>query len=83
MTRVFILNSPVRSIRNLTSAECANLRAEGARTCKRTGKWTGGSPRGEAVFAVFGCPFQSDGNGQRAYQFQTNLSLGSSGKVSR
>ena len=29
MTRVFILNSPVRSIRNLTSAECANLRAEG------------------------------------------------------
>jgi hypothetical protein len=29
MSRVFILNSPVRSIRNLTSAECANLRAEG------------------------------------------------------
>jgi hypothetical protein len=29
MNRVFILNSPVRSIRNLTSAECANLRAEG------------------------------------------------------
>ena len=29
MTRVFILNSPVRHIRNLTSAECANLRAEG------------------------------------------------------
>ena len=29
MNRVFILNSPVRYIRNLTSAECANLRAEG------------------------------------------------------
>lgn len=29
MNGVFILNSPVRSIRNLTSAECANLRAEG------------------------------------------------------
>lgn len=27
--KVLILNSPVRSIRNLTSAECANLRAEG------------------------------------------------------
>lgn len=27
--KVFILYSPVRSIRNLTSAECANLRAEG------------------------------------------------------
>ena len=27
--KVFILNSPVRNIRNLTSAECANLRAEG------------------------------------------------------
>jgi len=29
MKRVFILNSPVRSIRNLTSAECARLRAGG------------------------------------------------------
>jgi len=29
MNRVFILNSPVRYIRNLTSAECANLRGEG------------------------------------------------------
>lgn len=29
MNRAFILNSPVRYIRNLTSAECANLRAEG------------------------------------------------------
>jgi hypothetical protein len=27
--KVFILNSPVRNMRNLTSAECANLRAEG------------------------------------------------------
>jgi hypothetical protein len=27
--RVFILNSPVRNIRNLTSAECSHLRAEG------------------------------------------------------
>lgn len=27
--KVFILNSPVRDIRNLTSAECANFRAEG------------------------------------------------------
>jgi len=27
--KVLILNSPVRNIRNLTSAECANLRAEG------------------------------------------------------
>lgn len=29
MNCAFILNSPVRNIRNLTSAECANLRAEG------------------------------------------------------
>lgn len=29
MKRVFILNSPVRSIRNLTSVECARLRALG------------------------------------------------------
>ena len=29
MKRVFILNSPVRNIRNLTSSECALLRAEG------------------------------------------------------
>lgn len=27
--KLFILNSPVRNIRNLTSAECVNLRAEG------------------------------------------------------
>lgn len=27
--KVAILNSPVRSVRSLTSAECANLRAEG------------------------------------------------------
>lgn len=30
MNRVSILNSPVRDYRNLTSAECANLRAQGA-----------------------------------------------------
>lgn len=29
MKRVSILNSPVRYIRNLTSAECGNLRADG------------------------------------------------------
>lgn len=29
MKRVFILNSPVRSIRNLSSVECARLRALG------------------------------------------------------
>lgn len=29
MKRVFILNFPVRSIGNLSSAECANLRVEG------------------------------------------------------
>lgn len=29
METIFILNSPVRTIRNLTSAECKNLRLEG------------------------------------------------------